>query len=182
MSIILFGVIYLEKIKKYSIIGAVFTLIAGSLLHFVYEWSGSNEIVSVFGAVNESTWEHLKLLFWPIVFFGIIEYFVYGKSMRNFIPVKVMSILLGMLTITALFYTYTGILGENYLVLDILTFVVGVIVAYVFAYRNLKSQDKYTSKTAQTLGWLGLIALIAAFVIFTFYPPDIGLFEEPTEE
>lgn len=172
----------MEKVKKISIVGAVFTLIFGTLLHFVFEWSGENNIVAVFGAVNESVWEHLKLLFWPMVIFGVAEYFIYGKNYDNFIPVKVISIILGMLTIVSSFYTYTGIIGENYLVLDILTFVVGVIVAYVFFYRNIKNQDKYTSKTAQVLGWLGIVVLIMCFVLFTFYPPEIGLFYDTSKD
>ena len=33
----------------------------GALLHFLYELSGCNKVVAIFAAVNESTWEHIKI-------------------------------------------------------------------------------------------------------------------------
>ena len=171
---------FLNEIKQYSIVGAVFTLIAGILLHFVYEWTGGNNLIAIFGAVNESTWEHLKMLFWPIILFGVIEYFIYGKEYRNFASIKVLSALLGMATIVVLFYTYTGILGDNYLILDILVFIVGIVTAYIFSTKNLISQKKYSSDFWTKTSVLLLLLLIILFVLFTFLPPNIGLFRELT--
>lgn len=48
---------------KYQIFSVIFTFIFGTLLHFTYEWSNQNLVVSLFSAINESTWEHLKLLY-----------------------------------------------------------------------------------------------------------------------
>jgi len=73
-----------KKIQKFEIIGAIFSILVGSLLHFVYKWSGSHPLVAIIAAVNESTWEHLKLGFWPLLFWGILEYFIFGKQIRNF--------------------------------------------------------------------------------------------------
>ena len=53
----------------------LFISVLGVLLHFTYEWSGDNPIVALFSAVNESTWEHLKLLFFPMLLLTIIELF-----------------------------------------------------------------------------------------------------------
>ena len=170
-----------KKILWFQIAGAIFTIIVGSLLHFVFEWSGGNEIVGILGSVNESTWEHLKLLAFPVILFGLIEYFAYGKDLENFIPVKFLSILLGMATIVVTFYTYTGILGDHYLVLDILTFVLGVIVTYTFAYRNLIAGERFTSSAARIIGVVGIIVLIALFAVFTFHPPEIELFFDGTK-
>lgn len=52
-------------------------------------------MVALFGSVNESTWEHLKLLFWAVTVYAVIEYFVYGKTLPDFLPVKVSSIIIG---------------------------------------------------------------------------------------
>ena len=41
--------------------------IVGTLLHFVYEWSNHNKIVSLFAAVNESTWEHMMAMYMVLV-------------------------------------------------------------------------------------------------------------------
>ena len=57
---------------KWQLIGFVTTVICGVLLHFLYEWSGESIWVAPISAVNESTWEHMKLLFIPMFIFAII--------------------------------------------------------------------------------------------------------------
>lgn len=168
----------MSDIKKVTVGGAVFTLLFGTLLHFVFEWSGNSPVVGIIGAVNESTWEHLKLLFYPMLFYGIFEYFTYGKETANFIPARLISILAGMFIIIASFYTYTGIIGKNFLVLDIGTFILGTVGAYFIGYKIMKS-DILSSKKATILGIIILILLFLAFAVFTFNPPKIGLFLDP---
>ncbi len=78
--------------------------------------------------------------------------------------------------ITVIFYSYTAILGESILVIDILSFVIAVIVGQLVSFRLL------TGKTLPyNLGMFSLIALILlglAFVLFTFYPPELVLFQD----
>lgn len=164
--------------KKWQIIGAVFTIIVGSLLHFTFEWSSGNRIVGLFSAVNESTFEHLKLLITPVLLFAVIEYFAYGRKYPNFVPAKVLSVFVGMAVIVVLFYTYTGIIGQNFLAADIATFVLGVTAAYLFSCRILSS-NKLSSAGANIAAWLLLAALIAGVVLFTLDPPRIELFRDP---
>lgn len=168
----------MSDIKKITYGGAVFTILLGTLLHFVFEWSGNSPAVGIIGAVNESTWEHLKLLFLPMFFYGIFEYFTYGKETDNFIPARAISILAGMFIIVASFYTYTGIIGRNFMILDIGTFLLGAVGAYFIGYKIIKS-DILTSHIAQTIGTIILILLILSFAIFTFKPPKIGIFLDP---
>lgn len=162
---------------KEHIYGVLFTLIVGSILHFVYEWSGRNVIVAVFSPVNESIWEHLKLLFIPMFFFAIIEYFTYGKKLSNFVPIRVLSMLLGMIVIVVSFYTYSGIIGSNYVIADIVIFILGILVAYYFSFKLLQT-EYIISKEANLLGWIGLILITFFFVLFTFMPPHIALFKD----
>ena len=113
----------MNNIKLWQIIGAVFTLIVGTLLHFVYGWFGG-DVWAIFGSVNESVWEHQKLVFWPMTFFMVIEFIFYGRNIDGFIPVKVNSILLAMFINICLFYLYSGILGRHVFIVDILLYVV----------------------------------------------------------
>ena len=168
----------MDSVKCIHIVGVLFTLILGSLLHFVYAWSGENALAGIFGAVNESVWEHLKLLFWPMVLFGVVEYFLYGKDNPAFLPLRVSSILLGMLIIVAGFYTYSGILGYNYFPIDMLLFIFAVVFAYAFSYRK-RNDSRYATTCANIAALIVLLLLIAAFAIFTFAPPEIGLFADP---
>ena len=166
------------KLKNTLIAGFIFTVVLGTLLHFTYEWSGGNAIVGVFSAVNESVLEHLKLLVVPMLLFGIIEYFIYGKNKDNFVPVRLLSILLGMLLIVTVFYTYSGILGKHVPVIDILLFVVATFISYRYSYKMLQT-DKYDSKLAGALAVLGVVLLALCIIVFTFAPPHIGLFQDP---
>lgn len=127
------------SIYLWNIAGFLFTTVVGSLLHFVNDWF-SGPIWRIIGATNESTWEHLKLIFFPMLAFGILEYFFYGKKICGFFSIKVCSILLGMITTVVLFYTYTGILGFHIAALDISIFVFSVLFAYCFACRRILRQ------------------------------------------
>ena len=55
-----------EKIKNYQIFSVIFIFILGTLLHFTYDLSNGNQIIATFSSINESVWEHLKLLYFPI--------------------------------------------------------------------------------------------------------------------
>ncbi|MGE4483698.1 MAG: DUF6512 family protein [Oscillospiraceae bacterium] len=166
------------KLKRWHIAGVIFTLILGTLLHFTYDFSGQNAAVGIFSAVNESVWEHLKLLIIPIIVISSIEWFVHGEKYKNFIPVKLLSVLLGMATIVVIFYTYVSVTGENYLWADIGLFVLSVILAYLFSYKMLQTEH-FTSKSANLAAAFGFILLLACVIVFTFNPPDCALFQDP---
>lgn len=169
----------MQSLKSAHIAGAVFTIIAGTLLHFVWEWSGKSNITAVFSAVNESTWEHLKLLFVPFIVFSVVEYFLYGRQYSCFFTAKALAVLLGMFAIVAAFYTYTGILGYNIFILDIGTFILGVLVSYIFSYRYLIANQNNCSTFSETVSLAVILVTAVAFAVFTFYPPELGLFIPP---
>ena len=128
------------NIKSWHILGIFFTLIFGTLLHFTYEWSGNNSIVGFFSAVNESTIEHLKMIFVPFFLFSILEYLAYGKDISGYVITKSLSISIGMIIIVVTFYLYTWIAGTNYLLMDIAIFILGVVASYFVSYTLLKNQ------------------------------------------
>lgn len=163
--------------KTYNIIGAIFTVILGSILHFTFEWSKFNNFVGSFSAVNESTWEHLKLLIIPMVLFLIFEYFKYGKHYDNFFQVKFLSILIGMFLIVSMYYTYKGIIGRHFVVVDILIFIIATFIAYYFSYKML-GKDVLNGNVSKIISIIGIILLVACVVVFTFYPPKINLFKD----
>lgn len=167
-------------IKTWQLIGCTFTILLGTLLHFTYDFSSQNFIIGLFSAVNESTWEHLKLLATPMIIYFFIEYFTYGRKIDNFIPIRICSILIGMSMIVISFYTYVGIIGTHFLWADIATFFVGVIAAYLFSYRYLDT-DLFILPKFQKLFLAIFILLILSFMAFTHYPPHLGLFQEPSE-
>ena len=165
----------MRSLKSYCIAGAVFTLIVGTISHFIYEWSGNNFIAGLFFPVNESTWEHMKLVFFPMLVYTLVAGKCLLKENPCILNASFAGILAGTWLIPVIFYTYTGILGYHKAWLDILTFVVSVVAAYAVIYR---AAFNYRRKGFINLKLI-MIAQLAAFIIFTVYPPGIGLFRVP---
>ena len=170
----------MKKIRNWQIVAVLFTLVLGTLLHFTYEWSGNNQIVGTFSAINESTWEHLKLLFFPMLIFAIFEGINIYKETNNYIEAKTIGIIFGMLFITVFFFTYTGIIGTNFAVLDIGSFFVGVILSEVIAYKIMQMKSFSTNKTKR-ISIILIIIITLCFIIFTFNPPNINYFRDPVQ-
>ena len=97
----------------WQIIGFVFVSVAGTLLHFLYDWTGKSVLAGLFSAVNESIWEHMKLLYVPMVIFAVFESLFLKERVENFWCIKLFGILSGLAGIPIMYYTYTGILGVS---------------------------------------------------------------------
>ena len=165
----------MTKLKRFQIASVIFTFILGTLLQFTYQWSNKNPIIAIFSSVNESTWEHLKLVFFPTLITTIIGYHLFGQKVPYFLCAKVVGVLSSMAFITVFFYTYSGILGKNIAWIDISSFYVAVILGEVIAYYFMIKQRPCHKKIAI----FTFIILAVCFGIFTFYPPSIGLFTSP---
>lgn len=164
------------NLKRWQIIVTIICLIVGTFLHFTYELSNYNQIVGLFSAVNESVWEHLKLLVFPMTIVSVIGAFAIKKYSKNYWLSQVLGIITAMLFVVIFFYTYTGIIGKNIAILDIGSFVVGIILGEFVTYKILKSKKEYKAEVPSVLL---LIVIILSFIIFTIYPPIIPLFEDP---
>lgn len=164
-----------SNLLKYEIFSTIFLFIFGTLLHFTFEFFNSNPIIGTFSAVNESTWEHLKLLFFPMLITTIIGYFCFRKDYPNYLCTKTKGILIGLAFIVIFFYTYTGIIGTNFAVLDIASFFIAGFLAHYYTYKNI---DKETNCNT-LISFAILIILSISFIVFTFIPPEIGLFKDP---
>ena len=164
------------SIKNFQIFSTIFVMILGTLLHFTYEWFGENLFIASFSAVNESTWEHLKLLFYPMLLTTIIGYFYFGKNKHNFLCANAIGILTAISFTTVFFYTYTGIIGTNFAFLDIGSFFVAVFIGEYIAFKNMLSFDDECNKSISVIT---LIILLLCFVLFTYFPPKINLFKDP---
>ena len=164
-----------RKIFFYEILGMVFIILLGSAFHFTFELSGQNPIVGSISAVNESVWEHLKLVYWPSLFFLLIEFWLIRDKSKNFFFAKAMGICLGILIIPLTFYVYTALFEES-LVIDILTFIVAVIIGQIISYKILTFEQ--LNRKWRILGIFILIILGLAFILFTFYPPHLPIFRD----
>jgi hypothetical protein len=165
-----------KKIFQWELVGFIFTVIIGSLLHFCFEWSGSFKPLAIICAVNESVWEHLKLGFWPFLIFSIIEYFAFGKENANFWIAKAVGLFIIPITITLGFYLYTSILGTHNLIIDIGLFILSILLAYTASYKILTSKKVYSNFSKASIGFI-IIATIL-FSLLSYFPPKLNIFKD----
>ncbi len=166
-----------KSLSVWQIIGFIFTGIAGVILHFLFDWTNQSVIFAPFSAVNESIWEHMKLLFFPMLIFAFIESRRIGKEYGSFLCVKLTGIVLGTVLIPVLYYTVSGIFGSIPDWVNIAIFFITAAAGYLTETMLLKQNaiDCKSPKTALLI--LVMIALL--FAILTFIPPRIPLFENP---
>lgn len=157
--------------------GAAFIIIAGSALHFVFAWSGGWRPIAWLAAVNESTWEHFKLGFWPALLFALVESRFMRGRVDNFWTGKTACVWTMPVLIGGVFYGYKAALGRHYLWADILLFVAAAVVGQALSYRLLTAPP--LSRPWRRLALFGLGLLLLAFALFTYFPPEMVLFIDP---
>jgi len=156
--------------------GFALTTLGGTLLHFLYDWTGGNILVAPFSGINESTWEHMKLLFWPLFLFALVQR-LFFKMQKNFWCVKLAEILLGLVLIPVLFYTYNGAVGLSPDWLNIAIFYISALAVFLlewWLFRKDLLQCKHPRLAFAVICMIGML-----FVIFTFAPPENPLFLDP---
>lgn len=163
--------------KRNLIFGILFTLTAGSLAHFFYEWSGNNHFVGLFTPVNESVWEHMKLVFFPMLLYSVFFCLKNKKDIPCIGPALCFGILLGTSLIPVLFFTYVKAIGRDIFILDLATFAISILAAYAAVYK-LGPSCKLKPYGSLLCVLVGIYA--ACFFWFTYHPPEGLLFAEPT--
>ena len=163
------------KLKNYIlaflIIGAL-----GTLGHFVYNWSGENTILGYFTPVNESTWEHLKLLFFPTLIFSVFEYFLMKEKPQNYPFAVSISLLIGLISIVTIFYTYSGVLGFKIEWFNIAIYYIALLIMLITKAILLSLKLEVGILNCFALIWIFVMAL--TFIFFTYNPLDLGIFKE----
>ncbi len=167
----------MKYLKRYTIIGIIFVLIAGTLFHFLYNWTGSNYIAGLFAPVNESIWEHMKLVFFPMFLYSIIIILRFKRTYPFITSSLSFGILTGTLLIPVFYYAYTSVLSNNIFILDISTFLLSIIIAFRLSYKLTLScrLEPYT-----ILLCCLVCILFICFLSFTYNPPHAKIFEDPT--
>ncbi len=165
-----------RSIGLWQLVGFAVTSLGGTLLHFLYEWLGKAPWIAPFSGVNESTWEHMKLLFWPMFLFAVIQSFFF-KERETFWCVKLKGTLLGLVMIPVLFYTYNGVIGRSPDWINIAIFFICAAIAYIYETRRFQKGAVPCKRAWLAITLLGGVALL--FIIFTFFTPALGIFQDP---
>lgn len=159
--------------------GFSLTALSGTLLHFLYDWTNQSVLIAPFSAVNESTWEHMKLLFFPLFIFAIIQIFFF-KEYKNFWCVKLIGILIGLFLIPIIFYTYNGVIGKSPDWINISIFFISAAITFIVETFLFKKED-FNCKSPR-LAFVTICVICIMFIVFTFITPQIELFKDPITE
>ncbi len=167
-----------KKLRRWEIAGFLSVCAAGTLLHFAYGWSGERAGVAAFAAVNESTWEHMKILYVPYFFFTLAEFPALFEALGNFFAVKAACGALGVALIPALHYTALGAFGASPAWLNFAIFYFSAALMYAVSFRALLA-GALRRGWMQTAGFAAMWALLGVFFFFTYRPPCLPLFRDP---
>ncbi|MCY3413363.1 MAG: hypothetical protein INQ03_17115 [Candidatus Heimdallarchaeota archaeon] len=166
----------LKTIELY--LGVPILIILGTLFHFMFQWTGFFLPTAWLFAVNESAWEHTKLVFFPMILYAIFTYPLIKDEANNIILAKIVHYYTGIVFIVGVYYGYSAILGDHYLPIDISLFIFGTIFGLIFSY-HIERRAAF-SKQIQVLSVI--LALITIFLViwWTYDPPENDIFKELT--
>ncbi len=165
-----------KSVSLWQLMGFAVTSLGGTLLHFLYEWTNESILAAPFSGVNESTWEHMKLLFFPMFIFAVIQSFFFKNDSR-FWYIKLRGILLGLILIPVIFYTYNGVIGPSPDWFNIAIFFISAAAAYIYE-ASLFGEENIGSERPNT-AFVILCIIGALFILFTFFTPHMGIFKDP---
>jgi hypothetical protein len=170
------NIISRKKLLSWEMWGILFIFFIGAMFHFIFELSGKNIIVGLFGAVNESVWEHIKIGFWPAFIWAVLEFFIWGRRIKNFLIAKGISFILIGVFITVIYYLVKTLGIEN-LAIDITNFFISVAIAQIISYRLMLLQRHY--RALRIIGAILILLSILAFSLLSYFPPGYSIFRDP---
>ena len=159
-----------------KISGFFFVSFFGTLLHFIYDWTNKSIFVAPFSGVNESTWEHMKLLYFPLLIFSLFESRFF-KKYKNFWCIKFISISLGLTSIPVLFYTYNGVIAKSPDWINISIFFISAAIAFLTEYYLFKRS--FISPKCSKACFYVILFMGFLFFVFTFWTPKLNIFRDP---
>lgn len=167
-------------LKKSRTISTIGIFLLCFLFHFIYDWIPSY-VTAIFFPINESIWEHMKLLFSAVVMYGIIDYIIlqkfkikYNNFFTNLFVSGISIIPIYLIMFLPIYYK----IGEN-MVITIGIMLIAIIISQVISYYILKAKD------FDKINIISLILIIITYILFaylTYYPLKNELFFDTKEE
>lgn len=158
------------------IVLAVIISLVGTLAHFLYDITNHNKFIGLFTAVNESTWEHIKIALTPILLCGLYDGAVHGQN-PNYFLAKCVSLLIPIFIIPCIFYGYKLVSKKPILIVDIATFYF-VIFLSQFAFKAIIDLPAL-SYVFNYLGCLVTFVIFGAYSTLTLMPLKLFIFKDP---
>lgn len=158
------------------IISFFIVAILGTLLHFTHSIFKRGFLLHAFSAVNESTWEHMKLLVAPTLLAILFQYIVLKNIYPNVINSGLVLLLVEVIAIPIIYEPLHSLFGKIPVLINILIFYIaillGIYIQYLFLEKGYVILNEWISLSI-------IIGITILFGIFTYYPPKMPLFRDP---
>ena len=166
----------LRILSKKIRISILIIFFLGTVSHFIYDLTGQLLIVGCLFPINESIWEHLKLLLIPMIAWWSIFYVRYSHkynlNIDKWFSSSLVALITSMYIQLSTFYIYTGAFNIEYLIIDILIFLLAVTLGQYMGLHFYKYGKEHNYKICI----LVILLIIILFIFMTFYPPHLPLF------
>ena len=163
----------MKKLIKFKIFGTFIIFLLCFIFHFAYDF-WPNIFFKIIFPVNESIWEHMKLIFSSYIFYGIIEYFLIRKKINfnNYILNLFLGPTIGIILYLILFIPLFLKYGENIIISLSLLFIIIIIEEIISYYLLIEKKFKYE----KIIGLIGIFMMYGIFAYLTYYPLSNFLF------
>ena len=156
--------------------GVVVISVVGTLAHFLYDWTGHNKIIGLFAAVNESTWEHIKIALTPTLLWCLYDGFFFGEN-PNYFPAKLLSLVFIVVFIPLVFYSYRKFSKKSIPLIDITIFYLAILFSQLVFYVILALLP--ASRVVTYLSCIGLFVFFGCYMTLTLEPIRNFIFRDP---
>ena len=150
--------------------------VLGTISHFTYDIFNHNPIVGLFSAVNESTWEHIKIALTPTFLWSLIDGYLFGINLNYFLA-KFISLLTIIVLMPILFYGYKYLLKKDFFIFDIIIFYIVIIISQLSFYFLLRITP--INFIYRYLSCIGIFIIFGGYMTHTLLPAKNFIFKDP---
>lgn len=148
----------------------------GTLSHFLYDLTNHNKFIGIFAAVNESTWEHIKIALTPTFLWGLLDGYIYGTN-PNYFLAKLISLIAIIIIMPSLFYGHKFIAKKDYFIFDIISFYIVITCSQLSFHYILKIKE--IGFTLHYLSCAGMFVVFGGYMTLTLLPFKNFIFKDP---
>lgn len=168
----------LTRPEKWIVIGIPILFIIGSVMHFMYNIFGENPFVGLFAPINESIWEHSKMVLWPVILWWLLYYCFRGKRYQidknKWFTSALVALMTSLITMPLLYYFYTGAFGVELLWVDISILLFAVLFGQLLGLHTYRYGKGVNANFILVI----FVLVVLLFMLFTYFPPHLPLFQD----
>lgn len=161
--------------KKLKILGVVLAFILCFPFHFLYD-KFPCFITSIFAPVNESIFEHMKILFGSVLLSGVVQKIITKIKHLKINNVCISNFIASLTSIPIfliIFLPIYNIIGENFII-TIFIMLISIILAEIISYKIMGMKDF----KMENIAIIFTIIIYLTFAYFTYNPIHINFFKD----